>query len=197
MKKRILAVVLAVSTMLMTGCDVSSDNSGSESSSGIVEKEVNVWSTYNTAKVIRQTTKNEKYTQLPAEISVQMMRGEYEGAQLVLTSNAEVPYKLSKGELKNANGTVLPAENISIYHQKYIEIARNYNGNPAYNAGDAIPDMLLPMDIAAEYGENIVKADSNQGVTVEFNSEGLEAGVYTGNFVLEIDGEKQNIPVSV
>ncbi len=199
MKKRMLAVIMAVSAFLMTGCKGSPffNNSSSDESIEKVEKEVSVWSTYNTAKVIRQTTKNEQYTQLPAEISVQMMRGEYEGAQLVLTSNTEVSYKLTKGELKNANGTVLPAENISIYHQKYIEISRNYNGNPAYNAGDAIPDMLLPMDIAVEYGENVVKADNNQGITIEFNSEGLESGVYTGNFVLEIDGEKQNVPVSV
>ena len=196
MKKRILAVMMAVSTLFITGCDLFLENSSSESSV-TVEKEVNVWSTYNTAKVIRQTTKNEKYAQLPAEISVQMMRGEYEGAQLVITSNIEVPYTIVKGKLKNENGTVFPTENISIYHQKYIEILRNYNGNPAYNAGDAIPDMLLPMDIAVEYGENIVKADSNQGITIEFDSEGLEAGVYTGNFVLEIDGEKQNVPVSV
>ncbi len=199
MKKRMLAVIMAVSAFLMTGCEGLPflNSSSSDESMEKIQKEVNVWSTYNTAKVIRQTTKNEKYTQLPAEISVQMMRGEYEGAQLVLTSNTEVSYKLTKGELKNANGTVLPAENISIYHQKYIDISRNYNGNSAYNAGDAIPDMLLPMDIAVKYGENVVKADSNQGVTIEFNSEGLEAGVYTGNFVLEIDGEKQNIPVSV
>lgn len=188
-----LAVIMAASAFFMAGC-----NGGQSSSSDDpTEKEVSVWSTYNTAKVIRQTTKNEKYQQLPAEISVQMMRGEYEGAQLVVTSNTEVSYKLTAGELKNANGTVLPAENIAIYHQKYAEISRNYNGNPAYNAGDAIPDMLLPMDIAVEYGENVVKADSNQGITVEFNSEGLEAGTYTGNFVLELDGEKQNIPVSV
>ena len=192
MKKRMLAVVMAASALFAVGCQGQNADS-----SGATQKDLRVWGTYNTAKVIRQTTKNEKYAQLPAEISVQMMRGEYEGAQLILTSNADASYKLVKGELKNANGTVLPQENISIYHQKYIEIARNYNGNPAFNAGDSIPDMLLPMDIAVEYGENVVKADCNQGVTVEFNSNGLEAGVYTGNFLLEIDGKSQSIPVSV
>ncbi len=100
MKKRILAVIMAVSTLSMTGCNLFAKDSSSESSN-VVEKEINVWSTYNTAKVIRQTTKNEKYAQLPAEISVQMMRGEYEGAQLVITCNTEVCYKLIKGELKN------------------------------------------------------------------------------------------------
>lgn len=200
MKKSILAVLLAAMTLFTAGCNFfgGEDSSSSSSDSSVsTEKEVRVWSTYNTAKVIRQTTKNEKYTQLPAEISVQMMRGEYEGAQLVLTSNTEVAYTLAAGELKNENGTAFPAQQIAVYHQKYIEISRNYNGNPAYNAGDAIPDMLLPMDIAVAYGENVVQADSNQGVTVEFNSDGVEAGVYTGNFVLEIDGEKQNIPVRI
>lgn len=191
MKKRMLATVMALSAFCMAGCGESGGSSAK------IEKDIEVWSTYNTAKVIRQTTKNAKYAQLPAKLSVQMMKGEYEGAQLIITSNVGAEYTLAKGELKNANGTVIPAENIHIYHQKYVEISRNYNGNPAYNAGDAIPDMLLPMDIAVQYGENFVKADSNQGITVEFDSEGLEAGVYTGDFLLEIDGEKQNIPVSV
>ena len=188
MKKRMLATVMALSAFCMAGCGESGGSSAK------IEKDIEVWSTYNTAKVIRQTTKNAKYAQLPAKLSVQMMKGEYEGAQLIITSNVGAEYTLAKGELKNANGTVIPAENIHIYHQKYVEISRNYNGNPAYNAGDAIPDMLLPMDIAVQYGENFVKADSNQGITVEFDSEGLEAGVYTGDFLLEIAAKSKIFP---
>lgn len=193
MKKRILAFALAASALFMAACS----GGGNSNSTGKTEKHVEVWSTYNTAKVVRQTAKNGKYQQLPATISVQMMKGEYEGAQLIVTSNTEVPYQLLKGELKNENGTAFPLKNVAIYHQKYITIARNYNGNPMFNAGDSIPDMLLPMDTAVECGENTVAQNSNQGITVEFNSNGVEAGTYTGSFVLEIDGEKQNIPVSV
>ena len=126
-----------------------------------------------------------------------MMKGEYEGAQLIITSNVGAEYTLTEGELKNADGEVFPMDNIAVYHQKYITLSRNYNGNPAFNAGDSVPDMLLPMDIAKQYGENMVAPNSNQGVTVEFNSNGVEAGVYTGTFTLDIDGETQNIPARV
>lgn len=159
--------------------------------------ELSVWSTYNTEKVIQQSKRNDTYEKMPAEISVQMMQGEYEGAQLIITANKDMTYTLTAGELKSENGDVIPAENVAIYHQKYMTIKSNYNGNPDFSAGDAIPDMLLPMDTAVKYEENTIAEGNNQGITVEINSEGVNPGVYTGTFTLELDGEKTEIPATV
>ncbi len=156
-----------------------------------------VWSTYNTVKVIQQTGRNESYEKMDAQLKVQMMGNEYEGAQLIITAGKELTYSLTAGTLTSAAGDTFPAENIAIYHQKYQTIKTNYNGDPAFQAGDAIPDMLLPLEIAAKFGENTVAENQNQGITVEFNSAQVPAGVYTGTFTLDLDGKTQDIPVSV
>ncbi len=156
-----------------------------------------VWSTYNTTKVIQQTSRNDAYEQKDASLSLQMMQNEYEGAQLIITAEEALRYILTAGELKSEAGDVFPAENIQIYHQKYQTIKTHYNGDPAFQAGDAIPDMLLPMDIAVAYEENTVAANTNQGMTVEFNSKDVPAGVYTGSFTLDLDGKTMEIPVRV
>ncbi len=161
------------------------------------EAGTSVWSTYNTVKVIQQTSRNDTYQKQDAQLSVQMMRDEYEGAQLIVTADKEITYNLTVGALKNENGDTFPVENIQVYHQKYQTIKINYNGDKAFQAGDSIPDMLLPLEIAAKYGENKIAANNNQGITVEFNSENVSAGIYTGTFTLDLNGEKKDIPVKV
>ncbi len=156
-----------------------------------------VWSTYNTTKVIRHSGRNDSYTKMDGKLSVQMMRGEYEGAQLIITAARDCTYLLTAGVLQSEAGAVFPAENIQIYHQKYQTIEANTNGDKAFQAGDSIPDMLLPMDLAAAYEENKIAAGDNQGITVEFHSENVPAGIYTGSFTLDLDGQTQEIPVSV
>lgn len=159
--------------------------------------ELSVWSTYNTVKVIQQSDRNDSYEQMPAELSVGMMQGEYEGTQLIVTADRDMTYTLKAGELKSENGDVIPSENVAIYHQKYMKIKSNWNGETAFAAGDAIPDMLLPMEKAVEYEENTIKEGNNQGITVEINSEGVAPGTYTGTFTLEMDKKTQDIPVKV
>lgn len=183
-------------TLLGTSCGENlqnSDGSGAGGGNGGYE----LWSTYNTVKVIQQTQKNDEYKKLPAELNIQMMKGEYEGAQLIITSQKESTYTLKAGELKSGDGNIIPSENVAIYHQKYITIDYNLNKSPDFTAGESIPDMLLPMDIAAKYKENVIHAGDNQGVTVEIDSTGVTPGVYTGNFELTIDGKTQQIPVKV
>ena len=158
---------------------------------------IEAWGAYNTLKVIRQTDKNDEYEKLPAKLSAEMTKNEYEGAQLILTSDKRASYELIKSDLVSSDGKKFPAENISVYHQKYIEISKNNSGNKAYESGSFVPDMLLPMEKAVEYGENFIEANSNQGVTVEFCSTGVEAGEYTGEFTLKTGDEERKVPVSV
>ena len=157
-----------------------------------------VWSTYNTTKVIAQTYKNDTYQKLAPSLSVQMMRGEYEGAQLVVTFNkGSGKATLQAGALSDENGNKIPDEAVAVYRQMYTQIDRNYNGGTTFVAGDKIPDMLLPEATAVAYGKDGYTADTNQAFTVEICSDNLAAGVYTGNFVLTVDGEQTLVPVSV
>ena len=157
-----------------------------------------VWSTYNTVKVIGQTYKNDTYDKLSPNLSVQMMRGEYEGAQLIVTFNkGSGKVTLTKGELSDEKGNKIPDEAVSVYRQMYTQIDRNYNGGTTFVAGDKIPDMLLPEETAVNYGKDGYTADTNQAFTVEICSDNLSSGVYSGNFVLTVDGEQTLVPVSV
>ena len=185
--KTALSVALSAITLVsaFSGC------------SGKKKASIEAWGAYNTLKVIRQTDKNDEYEKLPAKLSAEMTKNEYEGAQLILTSDKRVSYELIKSDLVSSDGKKFPAENISVYHQKYIEISKNNSGNKAYESGSFVPDMLLPMEKAVEYGENFIEANSNQGVTVEFCSTGVEAGEYTGEFTLKTGDEERKVPVSV
>ncbi len=184
---RIFSLLLAGSFLLgLAGCAKPEKSAG-----------YRIWSTHNTTKVIQQASRNHTYPQREARLCAQLMQDEYEGAQLIITAESDLTYTLTAGPLKNEAGEVFPAKNIQIYHQKYQTVKTHYNGDAAFQAGDAIPDMLLPMDIAAAYGENKIAANTNQGITVEFHSKDVPAGIYTGSFTLDLNGKTTDIPVRV
>ncbi len=176
----------------------SGDNGGNKSQTSNHE----VWSTYSTVKV----TKNQKpetfvyYDKLDPAVEIEMMKGEVEGSQIVITADGDISsYYLTTADLKDGKGHTFSKSNISVYVQKYIYCPTDYDSrNANITKGDWVPDMLLPIEIAKEYGENKVSAGENQGITIEAETTSATyPGVYTGNFVLNIDGKKQNIPVSI
>ena len=157
-----------------------------------------IWGTYSTAKVGQDPNSKGNYAVTAPEINVSMMKRETEGGQIIVTAGKKVnAFSLKGGELKTADGKVFPLSNVDIYQQKYIKVNKKTDFNGVYSIGEYVPDMLLPMDISERYKENTVEKGNNQGFYVEFDSTGVEDGLYTGNFVLELDGEKIDIPVSV
>ena len=194
MKKTVkigLSAALALAFLLQgTACGKKPD---SEANEGKYE----IWSTYATAKVGQSPDYNENFSVSDAKLDVSLMKNETEGAQLVITANADVSeFYLEKAELTDGEKK-FPIKNIDVYQQKYIKVTQKGDYNDVYKVGEYVPDMLLPMDTAKEYKENSISAGNNQGLYVEFDSTGVEAGNYTGSFVLKIDGETMNIPVSV
>lgn len=156
-----------------------------------------VWSTYATAKVGQSPDYNDNFSVTGAKLEVSLMRNETEGAQLIITANNNVSdFYLEKAELTDGKKK-FPVKNISVYQQKYIKVTQKGDYNDVYKVGDYVPDMLLPMETAKEFNENKISAGNNQGLYVEFNSDGVEAGNYAGTFALKIDGETRQIPVSV
>jgi len=194
MTKKLRSILLAAMMTLgfCVGCD---KNPGEEPFTG---ESVNVWSTYNTVKVVQNSEQSE-YVKLPAELSVQMMKNETEGAQLILSANTNVAnYKLTAARLSDGKGNEIALDQIKIYAQKYALISKKVSKNQTFSAGDYIPDMLLPMEKSVEYNENRIEKGKNQGITVEITTTSdTVPGIYTGNFTLEVDGKMSQIPVSV
>ena len=160
-----------------------------------------VWSTYGTAKVTRNVKTDVPYAKLDAAVDIQMMKDETEGTQIVVTAGDEAidSYNVTTADLSDGNGHTISKDDISVYHQKYLEVTRKSDTlNTNYVAGDYVPDMLLPLDVAVEYGENKIAAGQNQGITIEVTTTSdTVPGTYTGTFVLDLGGTKQNIPVTV
>ena len=156
-----------------------------------------IWSTYATAKVGQSPDDNDNFSIQDAKLDASLMKNETEGAQLIITANEDVSeFYLEKAELTDGEKK-FPIENIDVYQQKYIQVTQKGDYNDVYKVGDYVPDMLLPIDTAKEYKENSISAGNNQGLYVEFDSTGVEAGNYAGSFTLTIDGETKQIPVSV
>ena len=157
---------------------------------------VEVWSTYNTLKVMRDL---HDYPKFAPELKAELAVGETEGAQLLYTPKTDIKsFDLIAGELKSGDD-VFKAENVTVYVQKYVEVIMktHLQKNDAYPAGYT-PDMLLPMSYAKAYGENSSKAGANQGFYVEFKADfDTVPGTYTGTFTLKTDGVTTEIPVSV
>ncbi len=160
-----------------------------------------VWGSYSTTKVTQNVKEDAPYEKLSASVNIQMMKNETEGAQIIVTTedSAVKKYSMQTSDLSDGKGNVIAKSDISVYHQKYLEVVKKTDLlNEDYLAGDRIPDMLLPLDIAAKYGENKIAANSNQGVTVEVKTTSETVpGTYTGKFLLDLDGVKTEIPVTV
>jgi hypothetical protein len=62
----------------------------------------------------------------------------------------------------------------------------------------AYPEALLPMETAIKYDENVISKGENQAIWICLKtSKAQEAGVYTGNFTVTIDGVRKVVPVEV
>lgn len=183
-------------TMSAIGCNGSSstDSTGDEAS------KVEIWGAYSTAKVTANVKESVPYDALDASVNIEMMKNETEGGQIVLTAKENVAaYELIASDLTDGKGNTISKDDIAVYHQKYMRLNNESNLlNKEYVAGDYVPDMLLPMDIAKAYGENKISQGENQGITIEVTtSHSTVPGTYTGKFELDVDGEKTEVPVTV
>lgn len=190
-------MLLAFSFLLSAaGCG---DNSGDIP---FVVGNVKVCTTNNLEKVLQ----NETFDSGALKLEIKAFQNEHEAAQVIMTPDYNVrSYTLTLSDLTCGENT-LEKEHFDLYHEKYIELERDvegekqhfYNGLSPYQDGDMSPDALLPMNVAIEYGENVIAKGNNQGIYVSVKiPKGQPAGVYTGNFTLNVDGNVTKIPVEV
>ena len=155
---------------------------------------VELWTVDGMQKIMQDG----EYARANASTSIRVSgaKNEYEGSQIILSSTGEAAsnYTVTASDLKTADGEVYDAENVSFFHQLYVELSPyEYYVDEGY-----YPDGILPMETAVKYKENIVPAGKNQGIYTEFYipSE-QEAGVYTGNFYVQTKEEQFTVPVSL
>ncbi len=195
--KKILATTLALSFLFSAAACNKQTGETSEKIGN-----VKVCTTHSLDKVLQ----NKAFDSGKLKLEMKAFQNEYEAAQIIMTPDYNVrSYTLTTSDLKSGEHT-LDQGNFDIYHEKYIELERDvagekkhfYNGLSPYQDGDMSPDALLPMNAAIEYSENVIAKGNNQGIYISVKiPKGQPAGVYTGNFILNIDGNKTTVPVEV
>ena len=203
--KKIQSILVSFLAMLMAipsfiSCKFMGDEQESSqihSSENTDASEYTVWTALATDKV-NQNVEYSAERKNNKTLSIAMCRNEYEGGQVIISAVDNIDeYTVSVSPLVSGTN-IIPAENIYIYNEKYIEIQHKYNSNKEFPVGTFVPDALLPFDTAVEYGENKVKAGENQGIYIEVQTESyMSAGNYTGDITLTIEGAKVVVPMQV
>ncbi len=131
-------------------------------------------------------------------LKIQMARNEAEAVQLMLYANQDIAcYDVRVSDLVSEN-YVIPASSVEIFAELYQEsVNTGQPSNPDFSAG-YVPDPLLPMATAVEYGETAVAKGNNQAVLLDVTTTaGTAPGVYSGIVTVTADGEAYQIPMEV
>ncbi|MBQ8685580.1 MAG: DUF4091 domain-containing protein [Clostridia bacterium] len=190
---KVLAVLSALVCLTSAGCK--NDKAEALVWGGL--SDADIWGAPATEKVYQDISTGYEAFRTDAQVSVTAARGEYEAGQIIVTAkDKDLKYEVSAADLTAADGTKFPAASIEIFHEKYIEITRNWenNGMPL----GWYPDALVPVENIKQVGENVIAPNQNQGLYVRFNVPvDQKAGVYTGSIALKIGDESKSIPVTL
>lgn len=188
-QKRRICMLLCLA-LLAAGCSGQEQNTPGEEKTASYE----IWSAPSTVK-IRQDLDYEQQDKGEAKVDITMCRNEYESAQIIIEAETAIErYTVAVSDLVSETGDRIPAENVTVYNQKYVETKTR--SNTVFPTG-IYPDALLPFEAAEESGENHVEAGNNQGIWIEVETDMTPAGEYSGSLTLTVDEDIQNIPIHV
>ena len=189
-KKAAILLALVVPFAALTGCGGKSEE---QKYPGTLE-DAAVWCVSGTEKVLQGKPASDYASVKTDGLEVLAARGEYEAAQIILSAEETLSYEVKAGDLTSGGGNTFPAENVEIFHEKYINVSKPYGNVEAGN----YPDALVPVENVKAAGENVVQAGENQGLYVRFHVPADQApGVYTGEVTVTIAGESTKVPVSL
>ena len=181
---------LLVTSMLFVG-------SSCDTLIGSGTNEIELFATPITEKILQdvEATASQKST---AKFAITSAKGETEDAQIVVKPSKDVKScEITVGTLISEEGVEFPAENLSLYYQKYIEIKTRSDGY-TNNPFGFYPDILLPYEKAVEYKENTIKGGQNQSIILSAKvDQNQEVGVYTGQATITLDGIQKVVEVSL
>ena len=173
MKKTIALTLAAISFSALSSACAQSET--------YQNNDIRLWTAPSYIKVLQDIdySAEEEYAGYYADPSLDifMYRNEKEGGQILLTPKYDVAeYTLKKAELLSATGEKIPAENIFLFNEKYVDVKIASVSHSVPNLMGMVPDALLPFDKAVEYGENEIVGGNNQGIYVEIDSKGILYG---------------------
>lgn len=201
MKRFFGYIVCLICLLLSCGCSMqqSTNNDGDL----IQANYASVWSAPSTVKIqqddISYANKGE------AELTYNVVKNEYESQQLFLTAKADISsYYLLTDDLVSGTNT-LSKENFEVYSEKYVSVTEEFwvddewlNTPDCYTQPYTMPDALIPIQAAEDAGEMSIAKNQNGALWVTvYIPKDTPTGVYEGNFVLEVEGMRMNIPVTV
>ena len=135
-------------------------------------------------------------------IKLLAMRNSYACAQVAVRATSDSRLAVTFGlDAPESTSAKYPTDCFSVFAEKYIYVDKNWQRNGF--APDWYPDALIPMDAAAEYGENLIESGAVRSFWLEFRIPvWLPAGTYRGAVRLNADkvfsGKTSlNIPVSI
>lgn len=159
--------------------------------------DADIWGAPATEKILQDVHGIYDEIRTDATVDVTAARGEYESQHIIITAKEKpLQYTLSIGEMKSADGTLFPADNVEVFHEKYVHVIKNYDktGTPT----GYYPDALVPYENIVKVGENVVNANENQGLYFRFNVPITQkADTYTGKATLNIGGDRMEIPLTL
>ena len=190
-KTAALVLATALSLSMFAGCkDEKGDSSAKQKDS------VKLWYAYNTENFMKDVEYPEIIAERDSTVRMQCVKNDVETAQLMITPQVDITsFDLVMGDLKNANGDVLKAENFKLYTPWYVEVVESYIQD-AYSG--FYPDALVPLENYKKLKEDYIGAGQNQSIWVEASiPEDQAAGTYKGCGELDLDGIKYEVPVEV
>ncbi len=131
-------------------------------------------------------------------LKVQMARNEAEAVQLMMYANKDIAcYNVTVSDLVSEN-SVIPASSVEVFAELYQEaVNTSQASNPEYATG-YVPDPLLPIASAVEYGETAIAKGNNQAVLLDVTTTaGTAPGVYNGVVTVTADEKTYQIPMEV
>ncbi len=190
---KLLALLLAAIGLTSVACK----DSGTKTVQWGDLSDAVLWGAPATEKILRDVDEGYDEIRTDARIDLTTAKGEYEAQQIIISAqDKNLEYEVSVHDLSASDGTKFEAENIEIFHEKYIEVTKNWelNGLPL----GWYPDALVPVENAKAVGENVIMAGDNQGLYVRFNVPvDQAAGTYSGSFSLKIGDKSQAIPITL
>jgi len=181
-------VLLLVAAMLIScGKKPEQENHAAETDG------IKLWWAYNTENLMQDF---EYDYDRDSTLRFYGIKGDVESIQLMVTPDKDVlDYNFTMGDIATQSGAVISADCFEIYAEHYMEVMSSYNPDSFFGY---YPDALVPMENYRFRRYNSINAGKNQGIWLNLNIPvDAQAGTYTGEGKLTLDGKEYAIPVEL
>ena len=194
MRKTVEKVVsLCLVLLLVAAMLISCGKTPEQENPAAVTDGVKLWWAYNTENLMQDF---EYDYDRDSTLRFYGIKGDVESIQLMVTPDKDVlDYNFTMGDIATQSGAVISADCFEIYAEHYMEVMSSYNPDSFFGY---YPDALVPMENYRFRRYNSINAGKNQGIWLNLNIPvDAQAGTYTGEGKLTLDGKEYAIPVEL